>query len=183
MLLEIAVLIIALSVAVLTAAFVQTLRQARTSLERASEALREVQDAVRIWKDDVEKLASSLNGLTERAGRQLDAVDPLMSSFRNVGETLREITAAAHEVSAGWASLLKTKADKAAARMEAKAALGERSGIAGGGASRSDPASAMPGSPGLGTDRHALRNRQAAPPPGWLDWLDVAVQTVRLLRR
>jgi uncharacterized protein YoxC len=115
-LMDVAMLIIGLSVAVLAVFMVQTLRKAQTSLESAGKALLEVKSAIHEWKDDVAELVGSAKKLTDHAQNQLTAIDPLMASVREAGEALQEVAGAAHNFSSIWSSKLRRRAQTAAAK-------------------------------------------------------------------
>ncbi|PZD94681.1 hypothetical protein DNH61_17165 [Paenibacillus sambharensis] len=107
---EIAMLIIAVSVAVLVVFLVKALRKATDSLDTANATLTEARDAINMWKDDVQHLVVSVKDLTNQVNRQVEAVDPLMASVRDMGEALHEVTTTAKEASVTWMDKVKERA-------------------------------------------------------------------------
>lgn len=118
MIIEISVLIMALSVAALVIFLIQTLRKAQHSIETANETLREARDLIHSSKDDVEGLVGNVRDLIAQVNTQVGAVEPLMSSVRDVGTVVHEVTTAAREVSTSWMGSLKRKSQHAVAQVD-----------------------------------------------------------------
>lgn len=110
---EFAVMIMAVSVAVLVVYLVMTLKKVQTSLDTANQTLGEARDAIHSWKGDVQGLVVSVKDLTNQVNRQIDAVDPLMASVRDMGEAIHEVTSSAKEVTESWMGKLRSQAQKA----------------------------------------------------------------------
>ncbi|WP_052702981.1 DUF948 domain-containing protein [Paenibacillus beijingensis] len=183
MLLEISVLIIAIAVAVLVVFLVQTLKKAQASLEAASGAIKEVQSAIKEWKGDVDDLVVSVKDLTKQVNHQIDAVDPLMASVREVGQTVHEVAAAAREFSTGWTMKLRRKAREAAAVADAE----NRASLSAKNAGAAYAGTAVPVKPGIAATGERPAGVTASPEPAgsasWMEWLDVGVQALKLIRQ
>ncbi|SDT15347.1 Uncharacterized protein YoxC, contains an MCP-like domain [Paenibacillaceae bacterium GAS479] len=188
----ISVLIIAISIAVLVVFLVQTLRKAQQSMEAASGAIREVQGAIKEWKGDVDALVVSVKDLTNQVNHQIDAVDPLMASVREVGTTVHEVAAAAREFSSGWTNRLRRKAHESAVTSELKTEGIKASLPAVGADSLSSSAAAYAGTAvplragaaAVGQSPHKVPvvAEEPAGAPAWIGWLDVGIQAARLIR-
>ncbi|OXM13168.1 DUF948 domain-containing protein [Paenibacillus herberti] len=185
----ISVLIIAISIAVLVVFLVQTLRKAQQSMEAASGAIREVQGAIKEWKGDVDALVISVKDLTNQVNHQIDAVDPLMASVREVGTTVHEVAAAAREFSSGWTNRLRRKAHESAVATELKTegikaslpAVGADS-LSSSAVGTAVPLRAGAAAPGQPPQKIPVVAEEPAGAPAWVGWLDVGIQAARLIR-
>lgn len=198
---DVAMIIIGLSVAVLVVVLVQTLRKAQTSIDAASKTIVELQQTIHTWKGDVAELVGSARRIADRADGQLAAVEPLMATVKEAGEALHEVASVAHGFSSIWTSKLRRRQEAAEAKEEARAEEAKRRAAY----DTSSVEASYEGEPGsmhaaalaeaYGTDVHVERRaaggdsivmaeaaaaRQA---PAWLDWMETGVHVARLIAR
>ncbi|WP_274649089.1 DUF948 domain-containing protein [Paenibacillus humicola] len=184
--LDIAMLLIGISVAVLTVFAILMLRKAQASFNAASLALREVRDAVHIWKDDIEGLVRSARKLTDQVQGQLAAAEPAIETVRETGEALHELAAAARGISSVWSAKLQRKARTAAEKEAAARRTAEMTSAAaapGTAAARLEAAAAAerPAYPGPGTESEASPEQAAL--PAWLVWAETGLHAAKWLAR
>ncbi|CAH1223998.1 hypothetical protein PAECIP111893_05063 [Paenibacillus plantiphilus] len=198
---DVAMLIIGLSVAVLVVVLVQTLRKAQTSIDAASKTIVELQQTIHTWKGDVAELVGSARRIADRADSQLAAVEPLMATVKEAGEALHEVASVAHGFSSIWTSKLRRRQEAAEAKEAARAEEAKQR-------ASYDPSSveaSYEGEPGslhaaslaeaYGTDVHVERRAAGGDPivmaetaaarqaPAWLDWMETGVHVARLIAR
>lgn len=199
---DVAMLIIGLSVAVLVVVLVQTLRKAQTSIDAASKTIVELQQTIHTWKGDVAELVGSARRIADRADSQLAAVEPLMATVKEAGEALHEVASVAHGFSSIWTSKLRRRQEAAAAKEAVRAEEAERRASYDTSTAVESSYEGEPGSlhaaslaEAYGTDVHVERRAAGGDPivmaetaaarqaPAWLDWMETGVHVARLIAR
>lgn len=198
---DVVMIIIGLSVAVLAVVLVQTLRKAQTSIDAASKTIVELQQTIHTWKSDVAELVGSARRIADRADGQLAAVEPLMATVKEAGEALHEVASVAHGFSSIWTSKLRRRQEAAAAKEAAKSEEAERQAAYdavmadGGYDGETGSLQAASLAEAYGADVHVDRHAAGGGPimmadraadrrsPAWLDWMETGVHVARLIAR
>ncbi|MBW7474668.1 DUF948 domain-containing protein [Paenibacillus oenotherae] len=205
MMMDVAMIIIGLSVAVLVVVLVQTLRKAQTSIDAASKTIVELQHTIHAWKGDVAELVGSARRIADRADGQLAAVEPLMATVKEAGEALHEVASVAHGFSSVWTSRLRRRQEAAAAKEAVRAEEAERQAAYAAastegflnGVDEREIAGMQAASLAEANGRNVRVERYAAggdpivmaetaaakQTPAWLDWMETGVHVARLFAR
>ncbi|MDP4098068.1 DUF948 domain-containing protein [Paenibacillus sp. P96] len=117
MLAQISIFIIALAFAVLVFFLVRTLRSASTSLEKVTDTLLEVQKTIDELSYEVKQMLRHANDITIDVEHKMKQIEPVVTTVKNLGDVLAEITAAGKQLSTTFMSKLnKAKPAQAAAK-------------------------------------------------------------------
>ncbi|MFC5649350.1 DUF948 domain-containing protein [Paenibacillus solisilvae] len=198
-LMDVAMLIIGLSVAFLAIFMIQTLRKAQSSLESAGKTLLEVQGAIHEWKGDVAELVGSAKKITDRVDSQLTAIDPLMATVREAGEALHEVAGVAHNFSSLWTSKLRRRAETAAAKEAQRAAEQKEREIEESYAIMETDGSIYVDMDSAGTaeaarihahsaqremaNAHLKAKAAQSGTPAWMEWMETGMRVARLIAK
>lgn len=99
MLVGISVAIIAVAFAVLVVYLIKTLLAAKDSLEKTTQTLQEVQQTIDELGYEVKQIVRHASDITVDVQHKMKQIDPVMSSVKNLGEVLSEVTLAAKQAS------------------------------------------------------------------------------------
>ncbi|NUU61188.1 DUF948 domain-containing protein [Paenibacillus agri] len=99
MIIELSVALVAVAFAVLVFFLIKTLRSAKDSLDNVSQTLQEVQKTIDELTYEVKTTVRHANDITVDVQNQLQKIDPIMDSVKNLGEVMNELTLTAKQVS------------------------------------------------------------------------------------
>ncbi|MFB5678623.1 DUF948 domain-containing protein [Paenibacillus terreus] len=122
MLTQISIFIIAVAFAVLVFFLVRTLRSASASLEKVTDTLLEVQKTINELSYEVKQMLRHANDITVDVENKMKQIDPVVTTVKNLGDVLAEITAAGKQLSTTLMSKLQqAKTARAAAKQPVSA--------------------------------------------------------------
>ncbi|WP_211749971.1 DUF948 domain-containing protein [Paenibacillus sp. Marseille-Q4541] len=174
MLWEISVAIIAIAFAVLVFFLIKTLKTAQESLDNVSKTLKEVQGTIDELGYEVKQTVRHANDITADVEHKMKQIDPVMTSVKNLGDVLTEVTAAAKQVSSTVINKFQHKKEpgnvvRSSRDMERKAS----------------EVKALPavGGTSAGIVTPNLAHHETSSSKKWLNYVDIAADTWNKIRR
>ncbi|GIO64917.1 hypothetical protein J43TS9_64910 [Paenibacillus cineris] len=99
MIMSLSVALIAVAFAVLVVYLIKTLLAAKSSLEKTTQTLQEVQQTIDELSYEIKQIVRHANDITADVEHKMKQIDPVMNSVKNLGEVLSELTLAAKQAS------------------------------------------------------------------------------------
>ncbi|OZB90518.1 DUF948 domain-containing protein [Paenibacillus sp. XY044] len=99
MIMSLSVALIAVAFAVLVVYLIKTLLAAKSSLEKTTQTLQEVQSTIDELSYEIKQIVRHANDITADVEHKMKQIDPVMNSVKNLGEVLSEVTLAAKQAS------------------------------------------------------------------------------------
>ncbi|WP_310552041.1 DUF948 domain-containing protein [Paenibacillus glufosinatiresistens] len=99
MIIDLSIALVAIAFAVLVFFLVKTLNSAKTSLDKVSQTLQEVQKTIDELTYEVKTTVRHANDITADVQGKIQKIDPIMDSVQNLGEVLSELTLTVKQVS------------------------------------------------------------------------------------
>lgn len=174
MLWQISVAIIAVAFAVLVFFLIKTLKSAQESLDNVSKTLKEVQGTIEELGYEVKQTVRHANDITVDVEHKMKQIDPVMTSVKNLGEVLEEVTAAAKQVSSTVMNKFQQKKESRRAERRNKAEGKYVSDV-----------KALPAAGGTssGIVTPSLSHHDNSTNKKWLNYVDIAADTWNRMRR
>ncbi|MFD2702727.1 DUF948 domain-containing protein [Paenibacillus shunpengii] len=164
---EVSVLIIAIAFAVLVVFLIKTLKTVQVSLDNVSKTLQEVRGTIDELGYEVKQTVRHANDITADVEHKMKQIDPVVTSVKNLGEILAEVTAAAKQVS----TTLMNKFQK------------KKEGSVDTSVSRAGDSSYTKSLPAPGMTTPTLAHHDNNSSPKWMNYVDIAADTWSRFRK
>ncbi|MEK5059267.1 hypothetical protein BK126_25910 [Paenibacillus sp. FSL H7-0326] len=164
---EVSVLIIAIAFAVLVVFLIKTLKTVQVSLDNVSKTLQEVRGTIDELGYEVKQTVRHANDITADVEHKMKQIDPVVTSVKNLGEILTEVTAAAKQVS----TTLMNKFQK------------KKEGSVDTSVSRAGDSSYTKSLPAPGMTTPTLAHHDNNSSPKWMNYVDIAADTWSRFRK